>query len=196
LGSGFSILLLAGLAPLCAFLFNRPDRVAAMWKSLAPAPPEGIPRLKAVMLECVLFIALLVAVHTWAGRVVGSRYVPNVLHVVLVTGIVCDLAREWRAREADPTLVPIWEIHQLYAVAPAVRLLTTEGISSFARGLRLRSLLQFFGPYVPVQILVPAEHAVRAHAILQARWPDGSGRNEVAQATGGSLGAAPVASDP
>ena len=165
-----ALLMSVGAAVLFAFLFNRPDRIAKTWKSLSPNPPEGIPRLKAVMLECVLFIVVAVLVEVWAVQRIGI-YAPTTVSILLATGIVCDLVREWRAKESDPHLTPVWEIHQTYAVAPAMRLLEAERIRAFAKGTRLRSLLQFFGPYVPVQILVPAADAQRAHALLQARWP-------------------------
>ena len=159
-----------GAAMFFAFLFNRPDKIARTWKSLSPNSPEGIPHLKAVMLESVLFILLVVLAEAWAVRHIGN-YSADTVATLLATGIVCDLAREWRAREADPHLTPVWEIHQTYAVAPTMRMLETEGIHAFAKGARLRALLQFFGPYVPVPILVLAKDTERAHALLQERWP-------------------------
>ena len=155
----------------CAFLFNRPGRIVEAWKALWPNPPEGIPGLKAVILESILFIALAVGVQGWLMQRLGVARVLNAATIILVTGVICDLLREWRASETDADLTRIWEIHQVYAVAPAMRLLEAEGIPAFARGLRLRSLLQFFGPYVPVQILVPAGQAQAAYGLLKARWP-------------------------
>jgi len=155
----------------CAFLFNRPGRIVEAWKALWPNPPEGIPDLKAVILESILFIALAVGVQGWLMQRQGFGRVPNAVAIILVTGVICDLLREWRAYETDAHLTRVWEIHQVYAVVPAMRLLEAEGIQAFARGLRLRSLLQFFGPYVPVQILVPADQAQAAYGLLEARWP-------------------------
>src|SRR5215510_8624322 len=56
------LLMGVGAAVIFTFLFNRPDRVAATWKSLLPNPPEALPRLKTVMLECVLFTGILFVV--------------------------------------------------------------------------------------------------------------------------------------
>jgi hypothetical protein len=123
------------------------------------------------MVESVLFIVLVVIVQAWLVQRVGRSFVPNALTVILVTGILSDLVREWRANEPRFHLTPIWEIHQVYAVAPALRLLEAGGFQAFAQGLRLRSLLQFFGPYVPVRILVPAAQAQAAYSLLQSRWP-------------------------
>jgi hypothetical protein len=154
-----------------AFLFNRPDRIAAAWNAFSPNPPEGIPRLKAVMLESFLFIALAIAVQAGLVSQLGGRRVPSAANVILATAVLCDLVREWRARRASAHLTPVWELHQTYAVVPAMRLLESQGLHPFARGLDLRSLFQFFGPYVPIQILVPAGEAQACHALLQDRWP-------------------------
>ena len=170
-------------ALLFAFLFNPPDRIAEMWRSLSQNAGEAIPRLKAVMLESVLFIALVMLVQAWVVRSVGAVFVPIATKIIIATGILCDLTREWHARRTNPHLTSIWEIHQSYAVAPSLRLLKAEGIHAFAKGMHLRALLQFFGPYIPVQILVPVEDARRANAFMQARWPGGDGRD-------GSLGKA------
>jgi hypothetical protein len=153
------------------FLFNRPDRIAAIWNALSPNPPEGIPRLKAVLLESLLFVAFAIGVQEWLTHRVGRAYVPNAASVILATGVICDLVCECRARQANSHLMPIWEIHQTYAVVPAMRLLESQGLHPFARGLHLHSLLQFFGPYVPIKILVPADEAQTGRALLQSRWP-------------------------
>lgn len=166
------LLLSAATAPLFAFLFNQPKRVAEVWKWLSPNVSVDTPNLKAVMQECIVFIAVIVLMDAWANRAVGLGYLPSAVTIVLVTGILCDIVSEWRAIKTDCTLVPIWEIHQTYAVAPAIRLLEANGIYAFGRGVHLRALLQFFGPYIPVLIMVPMEDGQRAHALISARWPE------------------------
>jgi hypothetical protein len=158
-------------AILFAILFNRQERVTAFWKALAPNPVEGIPNTKVVIMEGVLFTVLAVLVQFCLVQRLGVRGAPNVAAVILATGVISDLARDWRAYERDPSLIPVWEIHQLYAVEPAMRLLKDKGIAAYAQALRARSLLQFFGPYVPVRILVPASEAASAYSLLQNHWP-------------------------
>jgi hypothetical protein len=158
-----------------AFLFNQPSKIARIWKALVPDKPEGVPRLKEVILESVLFILLAVGVEAWLVQRFGVACVVNAGTIIVATGILCDLVLEGRARATGAQLVAIWEIHQVYAVAPTIHLLEAQGWHPFARGLRLRSLLQFFGPYVPVQILVPAAEATTARTLLQARWPNSAG---------------------
>jgi hypothetical protein len=188
-----SLLLLGISAALVyTYLFNQPGRIAKAWRSLSPSPPEGIPRLKPVLVESVLFIALAGFVDLWGLRL-GRSYFPSATDIILATALLCDLAREWKTRDADETLTPVWEIHQVYAVAPAVRLLESAGIPAFGRGLRVRSLLQFFGPHVPIELLVPAEHAARARAFLEERWPKASEAG--AQAASGATVAAQTRSE-
>src|SRR5262249_6882531 len=90
-------LLLSGVsaALVCAYLFNRPARITEAWQRLSPNPPEGIPRLKPVLLESALFIALAVAVDVWGPRLDG--YFPTAAEIILATALLCDLAREWKA---------------------------------------------------------------------------------------------------
>jgi len=164
---GLSVLAAIGFA----YLFNRPDRFSVVWKALSPLPPERLPRLKPVMLECVLFVGLAVLVPAGLVRVLGNSHVPGAIPVILATGIIADLIREWRARTNGSRLVPVWEIHQVYAVPPAMRLLQAQGFHPFAKGLRLRSLLQFYGPYAPIVVLVPVGEAQAAYALLESRWP-------------------------
>ncbi len=154
-----------------AYLFNLPDRVYMVWKALLPEPSERPPGLKPALLESVFFVGLVVLVETGLVRALGYGNVPGVVSILLVTGVVANLFREWRVRTDEARLVPIWEIHLVYAVPPAMRLLQAQGFHPFAKGLRLRSLLQLFGPYAPVLVLVPAGKAQAAYALLEARWP-------------------------
>ncbi|HAB19449.1 MAG TPA: hypothetical protein PLX89_16240 [Verrucomicrobiota bacterium] len=166
-----AVVLGLGAAALFAFLFNRPRKVAAAWRALSPNPPEGVPGLKSVLLECVLFIAIISLLGAWAARQMAEWFRPDLVVILLATGIIYDVIEEWRFRNRHPDVVNVWEIHQTYAVAPTTRMLAAEGISGFAKGTRLRALLQFFGPYAPIQILVPAAQAQQAHSLLKAHWP-------------------------
>lgn len=167
---GFAWLASIGAAFAFAYLFNPPQRIAAMWQSLVPIPPGERPRLNIVLPECAIFIAVVSGVYLLGRHYLGP-FAPECLSVLLLTAVYFDLSREGRVRDADPSLVPVWEIHQTYAVAPAMRCLEAEGIRVMARGVHLRALLQFFGPYVPIRLLVPREQASRAYALLQERWP-------------------------
>ncbi len=167
---GFSWLASIGAAFVFAYLFNPPQRLAAAWRSLAPNASGESPRLSIVLPESALFIAVVSGVYLLGRRYLGP-FAPECLSVLLLTAVYFDLSREGRARDVEPGLVPVWEIHQTYALAPALRFLEAQDIRVVAQGVHLRALLQFFGPYVPIRLLVPREQATRAYALLQERWP-------------------------
>jgi len=174
LGSfGYSVsdlLLVASSGVALSLLYNQPRRVAQVWfgrgaseselgtirKQLAGAALRGTALL--------LVVAGLVAVTPWLN-------VPTIdlLLLVVATAIALDLGKEWTFRRSHRNLVPAWPVHRVYAVQPALAALGAAGIPAFPRGLHHRTLLQFFGPYVPVTLLVPAEKAEEAERIVCAR---------------------------
>jgi hypothetical protein len=80
--------------------------------------------------------------------------------------VVMDLAAEWVARTAQRDLVAVWPLHQMTHVSPALHILGNAGIPAHPRAAYHRALLQFVGPHVPVEILVPRARAVEAQAKL------------------------------
>jgi preprotein translocase subunit SecY len=166
-----TLLLNVAAVVLFSWLFNQPDRVADAWRRFSGTATPAAVWFKPVLLESSVFIVLIVLGESWLIQLLGAARVPSVLGIVAATGIVLDLTREARAHCTHQNLVPVWEIHQLYAVDPALRLLASEGIPAFPRGVHHRTLLQFFGPYVPIHVLVEPEHAERAQALLRSRLP-------------------------
>ena len=152
------------------YLYHRPVYVADAWRRLYPLSPEGIPSLKRVLPEYLLFIAVLAGLHAWVVSRLGPGWNAFLPSLLLLVGIGQDLLEEFRFRRQCPTATRVWEIHQMYAVAPTVRMLESQGISVFAAGSRFRALMQFFGPYAPVRILVPADVAQRARSLVESRW--------------------------
>ena len=80
-----------------------------------------------------------------------------------------DLIAEWRAFRRRDDLVPIWPLHQVQQVDLVTGALVRNEIDVHTRGLYLRLLLHFFGPFVPVLIYVPAAQAEEARAIIRAQ---------------------------
>lgn len=89
----------------------------------------------------------------------------------MATALTIDLILEFRARQSSPSLVPVWEIHQVYALPPTLRMLENAHIKAFAKNKHVRSMVQFFGPHIPIQIMVPLEDAQRARTLIEERWP-------------------------
>jgi hypothetical protein len=89
-----------------------------------------------------------------------------ILPLVALAALVLDVIGEWRARLARRDLVPVWPIHLAHQVDRALAALAEAGIPAHARGRHYRMLFQFFAPYVPVMVHVPAASVDEARRIL------------------------------
>jgi preprotein translocase subunit SecY len=163
--------------------FNHPRRHAALLEQLSgPLDRAGLEQalsqlgrmaaLRSAAFVSAVALASLAGtriVHGLLGSVTvmhGGSLGTEVLLGVVLTAAIMDLSAEWRARRAHGPLVAIWPEHRLYAIDPIVQRLESAGIPVLARSAYVRALLQFFGPWVPVEIMVPAAHAERARALL------------------------------
>lgn len=189
-GSASGLLLFAGLpptwivpavvallaTPLFAMAYSRIDLVSALLARAVggPVPAEVFTdrvrrarrRALGISLAWVAAIALVVPL---LDEVTGGSSAPLAAGVVALTAIAMDLRAEWHARRRAPSLVPIWPVHRIYEVDVAVAILAERGIEVHPRAVHHRTLLQFFGPYVPVDLLVPEDRAAEAHALLERR---------------------------
>ena len=146
--------LVVGGTALFAWLFNR------------GAEPQLRAQLPSAWLRSALYLALLV---------LGMAFLTHTVHVAVPLGAVLlavgtavgmDLRREWRAFGEHPDLVGVWPIHRIYTLDAATLALERANIFVHPRGAHHRTLLQFFGPYVPITLMVPAAHADEAKRIL------------------------------
>jgi preprotein translocase subunit SecY len=187
---GYLALQLALVAAGCVLfvrLFNRPARVAETIARFSDAP-ETIDQaaLRAhvtllgrhAALKSAAFLAAVVLGTHWAERMgqglmmeirstTGASLLPEAMLAVVVTAVLMDVIGEWRARTGQE-LLAVWPLHRLYAVDPAIARLAAAGITAYPRGVYLRTLLQFFGPWVPVELLVPKDRAAEAQTLLAA----------------------------
>jgi hypothetical protein len=92
----------------------------------------------------------------------------SLVGVGTATALVLDLVAELRARRALPDLVPVWPEHRPYAVAAAREALAAAGIPVHVRAENVRRMLQFGGPFAPMDLLVRRADAERAAEILGA----------------------------
>jgi len=111
---------------------------------------------------------LLALLGRWQAVVLGYFGIA-LSSVAIATAIIMDLVAEWRAFARRDDLVPIWPLHQVQRVDLVTDALARNQIDVHARGLHLRLLLHFFGPFVPVLLYVPAEQAEEARAIIRAQ---------------------------
>jgi hypothetical protein len=118
-------------------------------------------------LRVVAMLAFVVLLSSSTAAFGPALIVPgSVVGLLYALAAVADVLGEWRARCGAPDLVSVWPEHRLYAVDAGRAALSGAGIPVFARGVHYRTLGQFFTPYVPVELLVPASRAAEAEAIL------------------------------
>jgi hypothetical protein len=89
----------------------------------------------------------------------------DLLGLVTVCAVALDLGAELRCRIAHGELVPVMRSQKPDDADDAVLALREAAIPAISQGATHRSLLHFFGPFVPVDVLVPREHAEQARAI-------------------------------
>lgn len=155
------------LSLVLARVIHSPREMADVATRLGAGSKEELERaaraaLRRALPGTLLFLGTLVIADA-AGVALPLAGVPIVL-LPLVTAVVMDAARAVRS-EAD--LVSVWTERRI-SVVPVLRaVLEAEGIHVRTRGDALLSLLQLFGPYAAVDILVREADAPRASELLR-----------------------------
>jgi hypothetical protein len=90
----------------------------------------------------------------------------DLLGLVTAAAVGMDLVLELRFHAAHGELVAIRRVQKPDRADDLVDRLRTHGMPAVAQGAYHRTLLQFFGPFVPVDVLVPAARAAEAAAAL------------------------------
>jgi hypothetical protein len=147
--SGLAVLalLVVALGVACAWLFCR----------TGPAHPAT--------LASIGYLLLLVGAHFAALRFSSGVWF-DLLTVAVGAAIVVDVVAEWRARVRHGELALVRHEHRVQAVDALVKTLHDAGVPAHTRGAAHRSLLHFFGPFVPISIYVPADRAADARRVL------------------------------
>jgi preprotein translocase subunit SecY len=163
--------------------FNHPRRHAAILDQLAgpldrPRLEHELSRLeRAAALRSAAFVAAVALasllglriVHGLLGHVTvvsSATLGTEVLLGVVLTAAIMDLGAEWRMRRQHGPLVTLRPEHRVYAIDAMAQRLEAAGIPVLLRSALVRTLLQFFGPWVPVEIMVPGSRAAEARALL------------------------------
>jgi preprotein translocase subunit SecY len=166
------LVVVAALGVLLSWLFNQPARVAAVIeraRTRGGSRPELLADARAA-LQHATWRTLVVLIGLLAIGSVTRHFVllpATTASIAFATALALDVVAEWRARRDLGDLTPVWPEHRPYAIAAAREALTSAEIAVFARGERLRTLLQFGGPFVPIDLMVPRAHAKRATEILK-----------------------------
>jgi hypothetical protein len=107
----------------------------------------------------------------------GVQVFVDIGTLVVFGCVAVDVAREVRFRRAQAAndLVAVGSLHRVYAVGPVFEHLARAGVPAFPRGFCHRALLSFFGPFVPVDVLVPRAHRGAADALVRRLAIDSGG---------------------
>jgi hypothetical protein len=102
------------------------------------------------------------------GAVLASFLVGDVeiVELMVLVAVIKDVVVEAQARRRAGTLMPIWSLRRFVLVQPVLKALADVGIEAHLRGAHQRALGHFFVPYVPIDVLVPANEASRACIIV------------------------------
>jgi hypothetical protein len=106
--------------------------------------------------RALLFLGAMAAMSWYVDR---AQVTLDILWLTVIGCIAADLVGELRFRRRHPDLVSLPPIHQLHTVGPALHQLAGAQIPAYPRALRHAALLNSWGPYVPVEILVPRARA-------------------------------------
>ena len=167
----FTVLLVT-LTGLFSWLFSRPRPLSSSARLVESGPADN--NLKpAFWLAAAVSAGYLLAV-SWLYRAVGDvgLHVFDLVLFIAATAVVMDLVGEWRARRylADP--VTVWLLHQVQAADLVLGVLAKAEIPAHARTRYHRALLYFFGPYLPIEIMVARSDRARARSIVGSLFGD------------------------
>jgi hypothetical protein len=169
----FVALTIAG-AVILSRLYHPTAKLGELWRRVAPAEsPETLqaelaPALKLAIGRTLAFLLAVGALLPFLMRAPRSSPSFDLLLVVTATAVAMDLLAEWRARQVHSELVAVWPLHQVAFLDVAIAALAEAGIPVHARAANNRALLWFFGPYVPIDLMVPPEHVLAARERLAA----------------------------
>ncbi|MCB9733451.1 MAG: hypothetical protein H6745_12670 [Deltaproteobacteria bacterium] len=139
------------------WLFQRPRRVARLARGLGHPGSD----LRATRRAFVIGSALTLVALSLSGLLVS-----HVVAIATVIAVALDLAASWRFRRVHGALVPVRDLHRVYAVTPALAALERAGVPAHADGRCFRALFPFFASYAPVVVLVRPEDEDAARACL------------------------------
>ncbi len=160
--------IVAVLYALAAIFANRPKKLAALWRRALDSKIDLRPAATRAAWTAIAWgVAWNVALVP-LGRGIAA---PRVFAFVVLGAFLLDAIIEVAAR-GKGELVAIVPEQRPYALPVARDVLAREGIEIHARSLRTRSLLSFFGPFVPIEISVEKKDAARAQALLSALLVD------------------------
>jgi hypothetical protein len=156
----------AALAIIWSFAFARPKPFAG------EARPSVFTWLRATSLSLVALVLVAAAAALVTnlaepppGYISVRTLLVDPIMIAITIAVVLDAIEDFRARRQK--LVVAWTLHDPHHADSVQRLLASDGIHAHMSASNLRSLLSFFGPFVPIEVQVPPEHADVTRATLE-----------------------------
>ena len=153
-----------------SLVFFRPQAVASLWKRWNPGVDEvsvvlaaraAMPAaLRDALVLNVAFTLAMQFTLPAAGSLVGA--------VLMIALVALDGLDEVRFRRKHGALVMVYELARVPEVDAVLHRLSSKGIEGFGRTRHYRAAFQFFGPHLPIEVMVPASRAEEARAVLAA----------------------------
>ena len=175
---GILLFLAFDVALAFGYLFFRPRVIGELWVKWVPGVDQtSVVASARALLPVALGISIgatvamplvLMQFGSWVGIPTAATLG---LLVLSLTCAVVDVADEWSALRRLGPLISVWEVQRTAEIEPIFHLLRTAGIEAHARSFLLRATQQFFGPFIPVGILVPVAREAEARALLASRLP-------------------------
>jgi len=169
------------LAVVLVAVFSAPSAVARSWEQLAgtglaEAGQVARQELSRANQRSVLFVVALAVLPILASEMGIPLAVSagGLATVALAAAVVLDLIADVHTYSGPTPLAALRPLHRVHAVEPALAALRQAGIPATARSLHVRSIFHFFAPYAPVELLVPAECAEQATAVVEPILADGA----------------------
>lgn len=160
----FLVLALAAFALSPVFYRRKVLRALDGTLGLASEPEQAetarFARARLLNLGYLTFVWALALIAWHAG-------VPIQFHVPLVVvALLLDAQANLRFRAEHPDATVVYRCDRVYWGVRVATALRANGVGCHLSGLRTRSLFHFFGPHLPIGVVVPGRNAARAEEIL------------------------------
>jgi hypothetical protein len=158
------------LVPLWSFALSRPAIVAPLAAHTGLAPPGRTAWRRATLLSLVILLVISAASRLAVAVHADALLVCDAVAAMVFAAVVLDLHDDLRARRAE--LVVAWPLHQAQHAELVRRVLGDAGIECHLQASHLRTLLGFFGPFAPIDVLVPPGAVDEARGKIAALFQD------------------------
>jgi hypothetical protein len=162
---GLLIALLAAMTLLWSFAFARPAVTRKLAERVGLVAPARSTWWSATLLSLALLLVVGAATAVTTLVRPGAAGMVNAIMIAMLAATVLDIRDDLRARRV--TLDRVWSVQQAQHADLIVRALDEVGIPCHLASANLRSLLAFFGPFAPIDVLVATEHVPAARERLR-----------------------------